>query len=226
MALPAIAEKAPEPISLPDVHCLVLRRCQVQKLADLIPRIGEPAETNSTLPALSSALSSKPTPSPQSVNAAVATDRLFAWCLMPDVGDPEVYLAGVTAILGEYPVEVMNALSDPRMGSRVLKDYPTISQIRQACEVLNEPIAREEERAHYKRLAEETLKQFPPRPPRTSKEQQRIDEKIRAWRRSHGIPETGLPRRTSQARELPHIPPERMRAVLADCDARRLRKRV
>jgi len=204
----------------------VLRRYQVQKLANVIPQIGEPAETTSTLPAPSSGLSSKPTPTPQMVNAAAAaaTHRLFSWCMMPDAGDPEVYLASVIAILREYPLEVMNALSDPRIGSRVLKDYPTISQIRLACDVLYEPIAREEERTHRKRLAEKTREQFPSRPPRTSEEQQRINEKIAAWRRSQGIPETGLPRRGSQAPELPYIPLERIRAVVADCDARRLKK--
>jgi hypothetical protein len=141
--------------------------------------------------------------------------------MMPDVGDPETYLAGVITILSEYPVEVMNALSDPRMGSRVLRDYPTISQIRQACEILYKPIAGEEERAHRKRLAEKTREL--PRPPRTPEDQQRIDEMIDAWRRSRGIPQTGLPRRTGQARELAQIPSERMRAVIADCDVRRLR---
>jgi hypothetical protein len=70
----------------------------------------------------------------------------------------------------------------------LLRDYPTISQIRQACEALNEPIAREAERAIYRRLAEKRREQFPSRLPRTLEEQQRIDEKIGAWRRSLGIP--------------------------------------
>jgi len=141
---------------------------------------------------------------------------------MPDVGNPEVYLAGVIAIFSQYPVEVINTLSDPCTGSRMLRDYPTICQIRRACDVLYEPIAREEERANYKRLAEKTREL--PRAPRTLENQRRIDETIDAWRRSRGIPQTGLPRRAVQARELPHISAERMRAVIEDCDLRRLRK--
>jgi hypothetical protein len=55
---------------------------------------------------------------------------------MPDVSDPKIYLAGVVGILADYPSEVMDRLADPRSGSRLLRNFPTIPEIRRACEDL------------------------------------------------------------------------------------------
>lgn len=102
--------------------------------------------------------------------AAKATDRLFAWCKMPDTGDPRVYLAGAAAIIAEYPQEVMDAIADPRTGTRVLKDYPSLRDIRAACEELNAPLEREAERPR-------SLSP-PPRRPRTPEQQARVDAQV------------------------------------------------
>lgn len=94
---------------------------------------------------------------------------------MPDVGNAEVYLAGAVAIVAEYPIEVMEKLSDPRTGSRVLKDYPSLISIRHACGVLFEPMEREAERqaARHSHVAG-----YLPRSPRTPEQQARIDAQV------------------------------------------------
>jgi hypothetical protein len=103
--------------------------------------------------------------------------------MMPDTGDAETYLAGAVAIIAEYPRHVGEAFADPRSGTRYLRDYPTLSALRRACDDVYEPMKRDDERAsiHY----------FPrelPRPPRTPEEQARVDASITDWkRRSAGM---------------------------------------
>jgi hypothetical protein len=78
--------------------------------------------------------------------ARKAANRLFAWCKIPDGGDPKVYLAGTIGILAQYPVEVMEKVSDPISGSALLPDYPSLQRVRAACDKAYEPIQREEAR--------------------------------------------------------------------------------
>jgi hypothetical protein len=120
---------------------------------------------------------------------------------MLDVSDGKIYLAGVTAILAEYPLVVMEILADPRTGSRYLSNSPTIPQIRRACEEIYGPIWRDFERRQAREDARRSLP--PPRRARTPDEQERVDAQVAAWRNSAGIPEGGLSRRTDQARMLP-----------------------
>lgn len=72
-----------------------------------------------------------------------AVTLLFGWCRMPDVADARVYLAGCAAILDDYPQAVRDQLSDPRSGTRLLKAFPSLHDIRAACDVAYEPIERE-----------------------------------------------------------------------------------
>lgn len=65
---------------------------------------------------------------------------------MPDVADPRIYLAGAAAILDEYPPAVGSALADPRTGTRLLKAYPSLHDLREACDRAYEPIDRAIER--------------------------------------------------------------------------------
>lgn len=103
-------------------------------------------------------------------------DRLFGWCQMPDAGDGRVYLAGAVGILMEYPPAVMEAIADPRTGTRVLKDYPTLSDLRGACDEFNGPFVREAERcaAHDNQLRLEPASRLP----RTPEQQARIDAQV------------------------------------------------
>lgn len=70
----------------------------------------------------------------------------------------------------------MAKLADPISGTKLLPDYPSLRQLRQACEHLHAPILREQERAasHAEFLRQRAL----PRPPRTEDEQARIDAQV------------------------------------------------
>lgn len=95
---------------------------------------------------------------------------------MPDdIGDHKTYLAGAVAIIAEYPREVGEKLSDPRIGTRVMGDFPTLSRLRKACDELYAPLEREAERraAHTSHIAGAL-----PRPKRTPEQQARIDAQI------------------------------------------------
>ena len=153
--------------------------------------------------------------------AILATERLFAWCQMPDVSDPKIYLAGVVGILADYPSEVMDRLADPRSGSRLLRNFPTIPEIRRACEETYAPIRREEERRQVREDARRSLP--PPQRLRTPEEQAKVEAQVAAWRKTAGVPGGGLPRRGNQAPMLAPASRERMAAVAADCEARRIR---
>lgn len=141
---------------------------------------------------------------------------------MPDAGDPKIYLAGAVAIVAEYPTAVMAALADPRSGTRVLKDYPSLSALRRACEALHEPIEREEEHAEAERRIAGTLAQIP-RLPRTVEQQAAVDAAVARARRSLGIPSGGLPPRGMQALAPSEIPPARRHALLAELEVRKAR---
>lgn len=79
-----------------------------------------------------------------------AVDILFSWCRMPDVADARVYLVGAAAIFDEYPAQVGQILADPRTGTRLLKPYPSLFDLRDACDKAYEPIERELARARAK----------------------------------------------------------------------------
>lgn len=72
-----------------------------------------------------------------------AVDTLFSWCRMPDVADARVYLVGAAAIFDEYPSQVGQTLADPRTGTRLLKPFPSLFDIREACDAAYEPIGRQ-----------------------------------------------------------------------------------
>lgn len=145
--------------------------------------LGKAAATPNTTPEPSSAPSSS-APTAQEMAAASAVSRLFAWCRMGDAGDPRVFLAGATSILADYPVEVMEKIADPRTGTEVLKDYPSLHDLRMACDQLFAPIEREMERQEAHRSHVAGVLQ---RPPRTPEQQARIDAQVEDARRRLGI---------------------------------------
>ena len=95
---------------------------------------------------------------------------------MPDAADGRIYLAGAVAILADYPPAVMEAIADPRTGTRVLKDYPMLSDLRRACDELNAPFVREVARhaAHESQLVLAPASRLP----RTPEQQARIDAQL------------------------------------------------
>jgi hypothetical protein len=189
----------------------------MHKLPTIIPgQAGRPHETDGETPQPSS----MPV-SPQIKRVKELASRLFNLLPPLDVTDPESFMAETISILSEYSVDMVERVvhAIPRR-----TDRPTLKLINDVCEEVYAPIEREIERERARLAAEETRRLCPPWPERTEEEQQRVREKILAWRRSQGIPETGLPPRGMQARSLPEVSPERMRAVLADCEARRARR--
>lgn len=52
-----------------------------------------------------------------------------------DVIDPETYIAGLAAVLAEYPESVIEFVTDPRTGiARRLKWLPSIAEVAEACD--------------------------------------------------------------------------------------------
>ena len=115
---------------------------------------------------------------------------LFGWCRIPDdVGDARIYLVGAAAILDEYPPQVQQMICDPRTGTRLLKPFPSLHDLRAACERANEPFERQDARnEHHKALPP------PRRAPRTPEDQARIDALVSSARAAHGLPPEGRAR--------------------------------
>lgn len=125
-----------------------------------------------------------------------ATETLFAWCRMPDdVGDHRFYLAGAAAILDEYPQAVRDLISDPRTGTRLIKPFPSLHDLRAACDKAFEPIERDMERqAAAQRAANTRALAGPDHRKRTVEEQARIDALVMETRKAFGLPPEGLRR--------------------------------
>lgn len=52
-----------------------------------------------------------------------------------EVTDPEIYVAGLAAVLAEYPEAVIEFVTDPRTGiARRLKWLPSIAEVAEACD--------------------------------------------------------------------------------------------
>lgn len=116
-----------------------MRKLPDQPSSNPQPQTGAVAETSSTQPMKSSKPSTAAVPSEASTKA---TEMLFGWCRMPDVAEPRIYLAGCAAILDDYPQAVRDQLADPRSGTRLLKPFPSLHDIREACDKAYEPIER------------------------------------------------------------------------------------
>lgn len=82
----------------------------------------------------------------QKAAAGRAAAELFKFCEMPDVGDPESFLAAAILILAEFPNEVMQAVAHPAHGLPSRMRRPGLSDIRAACDAFYAPIARREKR--------------------------------------------------------------------------------
>ena len=79
--------------------------------------------------------------------------RLFGFYRASEANDPEVFIAGATAILAQYPEMVVRQVCDPVRGMPGQDKWlPSIAEIRMACERAMAPRysdeKRERERAH------------------------------------------------------------------------------
>lgn len=69
---------------------------------------------------------------------------LFGCYRRAEANDPETYVAAITAVLCEYPADVVRSVTDPSRGlPRKLKWAPSVQEVAEACE---------EEMAHLDRI--------------------------------------------------------------------------
>jgi hypothetical protein len=78
-------------------------------------------------------------------NASIkkAAQMLLGCYRTGDAHDPEIYVTAAVAVLSDYPLDIVNAVTDPRTGipSRI-KWLPTIAEIKDACEDIAGPRRR------------------------------------------------------------------------------------
>lgn len=79
--------------------------------------------------------------------AKKGASRLLGCYRTGDANDPETYIAAVVSVLSRYDVEIMREVTEPATGlpSR-LKWLPSISEIREECEMLAARVRRRVER--------------------------------------------------------------------------------
>lgn len=81
-------------------------------------------------------------------DAAKYAARLISFYRKDDVGDPEVFAAGMIAVMGLYPANVLREVVSPTVGiPRRLKFLPSIAEVSEACEAICVRIATEERKA-------------------------------------------------------------------------------
>lgn len=68
---------------------------------------------------------------------------LFGCFRKGEANDPEIFVASVAAVLGDYPASVVERVTDPRTGlARRCNFIPTIKEISDACDLEMEPLRR------------------------------------------------------------------------------------
>src|ERR1051326_631835 len=75
---------------------------------------------------------------------AKLVERLFSFYPPLDVGDPKAFLAGVVALMQNYPLDIVEEICDPVRGiPSKYKFAPNLAEIRNELEVLAEPWRRQ-----------------------------------------------------------------------------------
>jgi hypothetical protein len=71
---------------------------------------------------------------------AIQRAKLMAGCYRKsDAADPETYLLALSAVLAEYPPDIVHRVTDPRTGLPTKQDWlPTVKEVRDACNELAE----------------------------------------------------------------------------------------
>ncbi|THD58345.1 MAG: hypothetical protein E8A46_00155 [Bradyrhizobium sp.] len=85
---------------------------------------------------------------------------LFGSFRRGEANDPEIFVASLAAVLGEYPVGVIEFVTDPRTGlARTLSFIPTIKEVSDACDEQMKPLRRQS--AEKARRADSVKEQLP-----------------------------------------------------------------
>jgi hypothetical protein len=116
------------------------------------------------------------TNSKPSTDAAKAVERLLSFYPPLDVSDPKVFIAGIVAILAEYPAQFYPVVVSPTGIPKRIKYLRNLAEIDEVCQELYAPILRSLER---EKIAAQP-KLLPRR--RTAEEQARVDAQVEAWR--------------------------------------------
>lgn len=79
--------------------------------------------------------------------ARVKAAQMFGCFRTGQANDPDLYVAGIAAVLAEYPRKVIDYVTDPRTGlPRKSSFLPSIAEVSRACEEEMAPISREQGR--------------------------------------------------------------------------------
>jgi hypothetical protein len=111
-------------------------------------------------------------------SAAEATERLLKFYGPLDVLEPKVFIAGIVAILAEYPPMLHAAAVAPNGIPKRIKYLRSLAEIEELCRDLYEPIARRITRDAIASQPKQILRR------RTAEEQAKIDAQVEAWRNS------------------------------------------
>lgn len=115
----------------------------MQKISDVtipaVTRSSTPKTSSSQrLPASTNRLPALPTPTKEHLSVAAERARLlFGSYRKGDANDPETYTAAITAILADYPEEVIRFVTHPRTGiARVFTFLPNPADVSDFCDAV------------------------------------------------------------------------------------------
>jgi len=76
--------------------------------------------------------------------AAERAKLLFGSYRKGDANDPDTYVAAITAVLSEYPADVIKRVTDPRLGiARKSKFMPNLCELSEACDAAKQALKDE-----------------------------------------------------------------------------------
>lgn len=96
-------------------------------------------------PAIVSSKSLEPSMTQHQVTyAAERAKLLFGSYRKGDANDPDTYVAAITAVLSEYPPDVVKRVTDPRLGiARKSKFMPNLCELSEACDAARQALKDE-----------------------------------------------------------------------------------
>src|SRR6266496_4989720 len=79
--------------------------------------------------------------------ARLKAAQMFGCFRTGQANDPDLYVAGIAAVLAEYPPKVIEYVTDPRTGlPRKMTFLPSVAEVGEACEREMAPIISEQRR--------------------------------------------------------------------------------
>jgi len=168
-------------------------------------------------------LQTLPFPKMDGRQAADAAAKLIGCYPSGKPADPQTYVAAVTAVLADYPAEIVRHVTDPRTGlPRHCKFLPTIAELADALEVEMVPYRRQwreererKERAREREIAARAL-------PDAQAERRVVDGLNKLANELKAAPDPVPPKRRVREPTMPHVSDYGAR-VLADIAARKER---